>query len=533
MRHAGQKTFNLFFLLIGAALLAGNNLASAATNFISTVTTTNAAKYTYIVTLRAEADQDGCVNEHQIIRGRSFRHALNGFVADLDDTAVARLKQDQRVLAVEQDAPIRPAEVVALPPTETIPGGLLRMGITNFPVVRINGQSSNDTNQLLNVDVAVLDTGIDTTSLLLNVVQSVGFADPGYDGWDWHGHGTHVAGTIGAGDLGYGVVGVAPFVRLWSVQVMGPTQSSFVNFLAGMDYIVQNADQIEVVNASLEGLPTTNQPTFVIEMAVSNVVSHGIVFVAAAGNDSKDVYGNDGIYGTSDDILPAAVPEALTVSAVTPWVQNIQSNGVWVLSDNGTNADVIPSFSNFSRSVVTNSRVHSPGKAIDLAAPGVNILSLYVNGSASIQSGTSMAAAHVSGLVALYIAANGRATNAAGVYKIRQALIDNALPQTQWRSYPNTGDRDTNHEGLAIASENWVPPAWITQPAKTAQGFRGSFAVVPGYTYTLQTATNLTRTNGWTSLFSTDGAGSVVTTAFTNTSGGPARFYRLTRTATP
>ena len=61
MRHAGQKTFNLFFLLIGAALLAGNNLASAATNFISTVTTTNAAKYTYIVTLRAEADQDGWV----------------------------------------------------------------------------------------------------------------------------------------------------------------------------------------------------------------------------------------------------------------------------------------------------------------------------------------------------------------------------------------------------------------------------------------------------------------------------------------
>ena len=85
----------------------------------------------------------------------------------------------------------------------TVPLGILRMGLTNFPVAQINGQ-----DERLNVDVAVLDTGIqiDTTNLatnavfnttlhgphpvLPNVVQAVGFADPGYYGDDWLWHGT-------------------------------------------------------------------------------------------------------------------------------------------------------------------------------------------------------------------------------------------------------------------------------------------------------------------------------------------------------
>ena len=519
------KACGLMVALGCAWALAGR----AATNSV-TVTTTNGVKHTYIVTLRAEADQDGCVREQGVNRGRSFRHALNGFTADLDDAAVQRLKKDKRVLAVEQDVPIRPAgQVVDMPTNTVVPGGLLRMGMTNFPIWN-SGYNSN----YINVDVAVMDTGIDFSQGLLNVVQSAGFADPGYDGFDWHGHGTHVAGTIGAANFGYGVVGVAPAVRLWNVQVLGPTQATFGNFLAGCDYVVSNANQIAVANASLEGLPTTNFPVIAIEMAVSNVVGHGVVFVAAAGNDGKDVYGDDGVFGTSDDILPAALPEALTVSAVNPWLEfSSDINGNLIVFDAGTNADVIPHFSNFSRSVVSNNPVHSPGRAIDLAAPGVNILSLYLSGYAATMSGTSMAAAHVSGLVALYIAANGRATNAAGVYKIRQALIDNALPQTQWRSYPNTGDPDTNHEPMAVASENWVPPALIQQWKKSGLNASGSFAVVPGYTYALSTGTNLARTNGWTSLLATNGAGSVVTTAFTNGSSSPVRFYRLQRQPTP
>jgi hypothetical protein len=86
---------------------------------------------------------------------------------------------------------------------------------------------------------------------------------------------------------------------------------------------------------------------------------------------------------------------------------------------------------------------------------------------------------------------------------------------------------------MAVASENWVPLALVQQWKKAGVNFSGNFAVVPGYTYTLSTGTNLTRTNGWTSLLTTNGTGSVVTTAFTNTTSDKARFYKLKRTATP
>jgi hypothetical protein len=176
------KSYGLQLILLLALLGGVAAWAETTTNLpLATVSgahgVTRSTK-TYIVTLRAEADQDGCVNAHQIKRGRSFRHALNGFVADLDDAAVARLQHDPRVLAVEQNGPIRPAaRIYGLPTTETIPSGLVRMGITNFQVWR--DYYSGD---IVDVDVAVLDTGIDTGSGLLNVVQSVGFADPGYYG---------------------------------------------------------------------------------------------------------------------------------------------------------------------------------------------------------------------------------------------------------------------------------------------------------------------------------------------------------------
>jgi subtilisin family serine protease len=116
----------------------------------------------------------------------------------------------------------------------------------------------------------------------------------------------------------------------------------------------------------------------------------------------------------------------------------------------------LASFSNYSRSVVAGSPVTSPGAAIDLAAPGVNIASTYLNSGYATMSGTSMASPHAAGAAALYIAAHSRATNAAGVYAIRQALINSAQPQSAWAS-ANTQDPDVNHEGLVYVA-NFAPP---------------------------------------------------------------------------
>src|SRR5438552_13539518 len=107
-------------------------------------------------------------------------------------------------------------------------------------------------------------------------------------------------------------------------------------------------------------------------------------------------------------------------------------------------------FSNFSGSPKSPSLVSSPGLGIDLAAPGVGIVSTYIGSSYATLDGTSMASPHVVGLVALYIANNGRAHSSNDVIRIRQALIDTVLPQSAWNPVDGTTyDPDGNPEGLA------------------------------------------------------------------------------------
>jgi subtilisin len=413
------------------------------------------------------------------------------------------LKHDPRVLAVEPDGPIIPA-------AQTIPTGVLRMGLTNFPVAQMNG-----TDQRIDVDVAVMDTGIQTNHPDLNVVQAADFTGEGNNGEDWNGHGTHVAGTIGALDNDMGVVGVAPGVRLWSVQVLGQFQSEWSMFIAGCDYISSNANQIAVVNASLTGIPDSTSPWSAIHQAVSNLVNQGIVFVAAAGNSRINI-GGQVCGGRTSDVLPAFLPEVMAVSSMDP-----------------TN-DTIAFSSNYSLLSKCPSLVDSPGLGMDVAAPGVNILSTYTNSDYATLSGTSMSCAHASGVVALYIAANGRAHSLQDVINIRQTIVDNSQPQSAWSSYPNTADPDHHLEPLAIPSDNWIPLPTITSASVTSGIFQVSLPAVPGYNYTLQFCNSLSQSNQWTDLTTVSGTGSVATaTVVDPTPPSDMRFYRLDRTPAP
>ena len=512
-----------FILLL---VILGSPSASAATNEIAP------AKFSYIVTLRREADQDGCARAFSVQRHHIYRHALNGFAANLDAATVEKLKHDSRVLAVEPDGDVVLDATTVIPAgqltNQIVPSGILRMGLTNFPMTHINGQDNR-----INVDVAVLDTGVQLDHPDLNVYLpgSASFADGSVNGSDWFGHGTHVAGTLGALDNSFGVVGVAPGVRVWSVEVIGPTQHALANLLAGMDYISQHADQISIVNASLTIVADTY---FVaIHEAVSNVVNQGVVFVAAAGNNATDLSGA-GVWGDAVNQLPAALAEVMAVSAMDSNPMQFNTNAPLVpgsLPNPGF--DQFWANSNFSIIRHDPSLVLSPGFAMDVAAPGVNILSTYKGGDYAIMTGTSMASPHAAGLVALYIAANGRATNAAGVYRIRQAIVDSSQPQTQWASYPNTGDPDGNPEPLAMPSENWVPKPDILAENMTAQGFQISFNTVPGYTYTVQQMASLNPASAWANLTSTNGAGSVATVTMTDTNPNATSFYRVMREPTP
>ncbi|PWU22140.1 MAG: hypothetical protein C5B50_00130 [Verrucomicrobia bacterium] len=484
---------------------------------LGAIASTNNAMYSerpvpMIVTLRPETGMDKLLKDHGLQAHCTYHHALNGFAASLAPGQAQRLRADPRVLAVERDGQVRLC-------AQTNGTGIIRMGIPTFPVAHINGQDHR-----INVDVAVLDTGIQTNHPDLNVVQAVGFSDPGLGGNDWDGHGTHVAGIIGALDNNFGVVGVAPGARLWAVQVFGPTQHSWSNMLAGLDYIAMNADKIEIVNVSLDSTDIS-QPYIALEQAVASIVSRGVVFVAAAGNGGGDIAGPDGVWGTSDDVLPAALPEVMAVSAMNPTNDQIAS-----FSDfSGQGSKPFPP--GCSSCVVTSAIPGVPLYGIEVCGPGVAIYSTWINSGYAILSGTSMASPHAAGLVALYIAANGRAHTIQDVFAIRQAIVNSSQPESQW-SPPNQAY--TYYGPLIYPSGAWIPSPNILSQGMRSGTFQINFAAVPGYTYTAQYAPSLVSPRQWTPLGSTNGEGSVAPATLTDLAPNPVtRFYRLVRTPSP
>jgi subtilisin family serine protease len=265
------------------------------------------------------------------------------------------------------------------------------------------------------------------------------------------------------------------------------------------------------------------------------LVSAGIVVVAGVGNSTNDLAGTDGIYGTGDDYFPAALPETMAVSAMDPSTDTLWFKSGFSQIERTNGAPI------FGSGDVETNYVYSSGGAIDVAAPGVNILTTSANGDYQIFTGTSAATPHVTGLVALYIAANGRATNAEGVWRIRQAIINASLQQSQWHPHGqpfdaltnNTADPDINHEPLAIASEDWIPKPSITSFTGTPGNIQAGFSAVPGYDYTVQSTTNLIPPIAWTNLTTISGSNFVTTVSVMDTNIANQNFYQLQRAPSP
>ncbi len=329
---------------------------------------------------------------------------------------------------------------------QTLPTGVNRIDADISNVAKIDG-----IDERVDVDIAIIDTGIDIDHPDLYVVGGRRFytrginvqQDDKYD--DDNGHGSHVAGIAAALDNGIGVVGVAPGARLWAVKVLDKNGSgSLSGVIAGVDWVTDKAGQIELANMSLGVTGTSSS----FRTAIQSSVAAGIVHVVAAGNDAEDVYGSDGVFGTDDDFIPAAYPEVAAISAMAD--SDGQPGGLGSSTSYGSD-DSFASFSNFSRTVIADNPVISPGAAIDLLMPGISIYSTNMGGGYTTKSGTSMASPHAAGLAALYITVNGRATDAAGVYAVRQALIDSGVAQNSDRGLANLNDPDANWENIGWA----------------------------------------------------------------------------------
>ena len=400
----------------------------------------------YIVVLRDSARASSVANEHAAQHGARvsfvYEHAVNGYAAEMNERAAQNISRDPRVDYVEADLPVQAT-------AQTLPTGVNRIDGELSTTAKIDGIDDR-----VDVDIAILDSGIDLDHPDLNVVGGTSCAGGGpfsqkcgAGGDDDNGHGSHVAGIAAAKDNAIGVVGVAPGARLHAVKVLDSRGSGYTSWIiAGIDWVTARAATIEVANMSLGGSGYTAS----YHTAVKNSVAKGVVYTVAAGNEGRDVYGPDLRFGTSDDTQPAAYPEVATISALAdtdgvPGGLRDVSTAFSICTE--SKDDSFACFSNRS-AAATNNPVTSSGAKIDLMLPGYRIYSTYRAGGYATVSGTSQASPHAAGLAALYIVKNGRATTASGVYSIRQALINGS--QTQVGSYGLTthDDPDVNKEGI-------------------------------------------------------------------------------------
>jgi serine protease len=273
--------------------------------------------------------------------------------------AVAGIKNSAGVAVAEPDYQVHIAEI----PSDPSFGTQWDMSAINAPDA---WNTSTGTGHTI---VAVVDTGVDYSDPDLKANM---WRDPttGAYGWNYvsntanamddNGHGTHVAGTIGAiGDNGVGIAGVDWHVKIMAVKVLDSTGTGYLsNIVKGINYAV--AHGAKVINASFGG----GGYDAATATAVTNAKAHGVIVVAAAGND-----------GTNIDTNPE-------------YPASYSGDNVIAVAATDSN-DKLASFSNYGPNTV------------DIAAPGVSIYSTLPKGKYGTYSGTSMAAPHVAGAMAL------------------------------------------------------------------------------------------------------------------------------------
>lgn len=361
----------------------------------------------YIVVFKDSVDADQAENDvFSRTRGErlnSYRNVLSGFSARFSDAEIELVKSDPRVAFVSEDRVVstadssRERDISALAHTNrgreevTANAYYTSASTQKLPtgIDRINAE--NKANKGAGVEVAVIDTGILAThpDLAGKVVggKNCTTASGGYT--DQNGHGTHVAGTIAAVNNTVGAVGVAPGVKLWSVRVLDRFgNGSWSSVICGLDFVTgkapANGGPIKIANLSLGGGGVSdnncgNTNNDALHRAVCRARDAGVTIVVAAGNSGVDAANS----------VPAGYDDAvITVSALAD--TDGRAGGLGASNYYGAD-DTFATFSNW-------------GTVVDIGAPGVSIYSTWLRNGYNTLNGTSMAAPHVAGAAALYIA---------------------------------------------------------------------------------------------------------------------------------
>ncbi len=315
---------------------------------------------------------------------------LKGFAAPLTELQVGLLANNPLVTAIEKD------RLITLDGVQSNPTwGLDRVDETSIPM---DGEFAYPAQAGAGVHVYVIDTGINPDHseftgrvgngqnfvsdgplglgglLPVDVLGLLGLGEVDPDGWqDCNGHGTHVAGTTSGTTYGVAKQSIVHPVRVLNCGGSG----SGSGVIAGMEWVVENAQYPAVVNMSLGGGASDAE-----DAAIQALFDANILPVVAAGNDNADACST----------TPARAPAAMTVAS----------------SDSADNES---SFSNH-------------GTCVDIIAPGSNITSADYssNTGSTVLSGTSMASPHVAGAAALLLGE----TPSLSAGAVASALISNA-----------------------------------------------------------------------------------------------------------
>ncbi|MGL4453638.1 MAG: S8 family peptidase [Sarcina sp.] len=218
------------------------------------------------------------------------------------------------------------------------------------------------------IKIAIIDTGCDINhrDIKDRIVDAQNFTTENkfnkMDVTDNDGHGTHVAGIIAASGNNGGIIGVAPKAELLILKALTANGGAYSWIINAINYAISK--KVDIINMSLGGKFDSQQLHYAIKRAVAN----NILVVVAAGNDG------DGNGETTEINYPAAYNESISVGSIK--------------YDNG------------------ESRFSASNDEVDLVAPGqgVNgrgIISLAPNNKYVELIGTSMAAPHVTGALAL------------------------------------------------------------------------------------------------------------------------------------
>ncbi|RHW37243.1 hypothetical protein D1B31_15865 [Neobacillus notoginsengisoli] len=286
------------------------------------------------------------------------------------------------------------------------------------------------------VVVAVIDSGIDINhpDLKENIWRNPGegtVADGidndgnGYiddlNGWDFYSnnrtvfddpfideHATHVAGTIAASANDRGVIGIAPNVKIMPLKFMGANSGTDAGAIEAIEYA--KAKGVKIFNLSWGGYG--NSPA--LYDAIKN--TNGL-FIVAAGNDGNN---NDGAYRT----VPASfdLPNIISVAAMD-------------------NSGYLTDFSNYGI------------KTIDVAAPGLAILSTVPRNRYAHFDGTSMAAPHVAGTAALVLSANPKYS----VSQIKNTILKSGIPVPGLDKWVGTGRMISAGRAVHYTADDELP----------------------------------------------------------------------------